>query len=391
MPAAPFTVHVPDDVLDDLAARLARSRFPTRTAPGWRAGTDPDYLRELVAYWRDGFDWRARERELNAFPQYTAEIDGRLVHFVHLRAATEDAENAAPPLPLILTHGWPSSFVEMLPLARLLADPAAHGAPPRTRAFDVVIPSLPGFLFSEAPAPSAATADRTAATWAKLMTEVVGYDRFGAYGGDVGSHVTDYLAAGHPDAVAGMYTHHPCLHPAHPENPPLSDSEAAYLAARAAQPDDDSAYGAIQSTRPDTVAAALLDSPSGLAAWIVEKYRAWGDCDGDLETRFDKDLLLTVITLYWATASIGTSFRPYYDDEHTPPLPPVTVPAGITLTREDAGYPREFAQRTYRDLRTWRETDVGRHFLPLEEPALIARHLRDFFGGLGWHPTAHHP
>lgn len=383
MPAAPFTVHVPDNVLEDLSRRLAASRFAARTAPGWQAGTDPDYLRELVAYWRDGFDWRARERELNAFPQYTAEVDGRLVHFVHLRAVSDAAgSGSARPLPIVLSHGWPSSFVEMLPLARMLADPAAHGADPDARAFDVVIPSLPGFLFSEAPPPGAATADRTAQTWAKLMTGVLGYERFGAYGGDVGSHVTDYLAAGHPASVVGMYTHHPCLHPTDRENPPLSEAESVYLAARAAAPDDDSGYSAIQSTRPDTLAAALLDSPAGLAAWIVEKYRAWSDCDGDLESRFDKDTLLTVITLYWATGSIGSSFRPYFDDEHTPPLPPVTVPAGITLTREDAGYPREFAQRTYRDLRVWQEAGSGRHFLPLEEPALLAAHLREFFSDL---------
>lgn len=382
MSAEPFTLHVSDSVLEDLAARLSASRFPARTAPGWRAGTDPDYLRELVAYWRHHFDWRAWERELNAFPQYTAEIEGRRVHFVHLRAATNSLTPLTRPLPLILTHGWPSSFVEMLTLARMLADPASHGAPARTRAFDVVVPSLPGFLFSQAPAPSAATADRTAQTWAALMTQVLGYERYGAYGGDIGSHVTDYLAAHHPTAVVGMYTHHPCLHPTDRENPPLSQAEARYLAERAVVPDDDSAYSAIQSTRPDTLAAALLDSPVGLAAWIVEKYRAWGDCDGELESRFDKDLLLTIITLYWATESIGSSFQPYFDDQHTPMLPPITVPAGITLTSEDAGYPREFAQRTYKDLRTWKETKSGRHFLPLEEPALIAAHLREFFSPL---------
>lgn len=378
MTAVPFTVDVPDAVLEDLSTRLAMSRFATPTAPAWRAGTDPDYLRELVAYWRDEFDWRARERELNAFPQYTAQIDGRTVHFVHLRGTpTGDFR----PLPLILTHGWPSSFVEMLTLARMLADPASHGAP-GARSFDVVIPSLPGFLFSQAPEPTAATADRTAATWAKLMTDVLGYQQFGAYGGDVGSHVTDYLAADHPTTVVGMYTHHPCLHPTDRENPPPTPAEAAYLATRAAAPDDDSAYSALQSTRPDTLAAALLDTPTGLAAWLLEKYRTWSDCHGNLESRFNKDLLLTIITLYWTTASIGTSFRPYFDDPHTPPLRPITVPAGITLTTEDAGYPREFAERTYKDLRTWNETASGRHFLPLEEPALIAAHLREFFSGL---------
>lgn len=277
----------------------------------------------------------------------------------------------------------------MLTLAQLLAAPAgpaghaAGDADPQARVFDVVVPSLPGFLFSEAPPPGAATADRTARTWATLMTEVLGYERFGVYGGDVGSHVTDYLAADHADSVVGLYTHHPCLHPTDLENPPLSAAESAYLSARASAPTDDLAYSAIQSTRPDTLAAALLDSPAGLAAWIVEKWRAWSDCGTDLEHRFTKDQLLTVITLYWTTGCIGTSFRPYFDDGNTPPLAPITVPAGATLTREDEGYPREFAERTYRQLRTWRRTDVGRHFLPAEEPELIAGHLRDFFGDLG--------
>ncbi len=374
--AVPFTIDVPDELLADLAERLARTRFARPTADRWRAGTDPDYLRELVTYWRTDFDWRARERELNALPHYTAVLDERRVHFVHIRAATSDGTAAA--LPLVLTHGWPSSFVEMLPLAARLADPAAHGGEPGD-AFDVVIPSLPGFLFSELPHHGPVTPPVVADLWARLMTDVLGYSTFGAYGGDVGSHVTGFLGARHPQRVVGIHTHHPSLHPVLDDAHPLSEAEQAYLRTRSNEDGDDDGYAAIQSTRPDTLAAALLDSPAGLAAWVVEKYRAWSDCDGDVESRFSKDLLLTIVTLYWATGTIGSSFRPYYDDSHTPPLRDVEVPTGVRLTSEDRSYPREYAERVYRDLRQWRGPRRGGHFLALEEPDLLAGDLRDFF------------
>ncbi|MGW4498297.1 epoxide hydrolase family protein [Micromonospora sp. NPDC004336] len=373
--AVPFTIDVPDELLADLAERLARTRFPRPTASGWRAGTDPGYLRELVTYWRTAFDWRARERELNALPHYTATLDERRVHFVHIRAAS----GTPAPLPLVLTHGWPSSFVEMLPLAARLADPAAHGGEPDD-AFDVVIPSLPGFVFSELPNHGPVTPPVVADLWARLMTDVLGYPAFGAYGGDIGSHVTGFLGARHPRRVVGIHTHHPSLHPVLDDARPLSAAEHAYLEARSTEHHgDDDGYAAIQSTRPDTLAAALLDSPAGLAAWIVEKYRAWSDCDGDPESRFSKDLLLTIVTLYWATGTIGSSFRPYYDDSRTPPLRDVEVPAGVRLTAEDRDYPREYAERVYRDLRQWRGPRRGGHFLALEEPDLLAGDLRDFF------------
>ncbi|MEU6076053.1 epoxide hydrolase family protein [Micromonospora sp. NPDC047074] len=375
--AVPFTIDVPDELLADLAERLARTRFPRPTASGWCAGTDPDYLRELVTYWRSDFDWRARERELNAVPHYTASLDGRRVHFVHLRAAP--SSGSPSPLPLVLTHGWPSSFVEMLPLAARLADPAAYGGE-QGDAFDVVVPSLPGFVFSDLPSHGLVTPPVVADLWARLMTDVLGYSTFGAYGGDIGSHVTGFIGARHPQRVVGIHTHHPNLHPVLDGAHPLSAAEQAYLKARSDEHDgSDDGYAAIQSTRPDTLAAALLDSPAGLAAWIVEKYRAWSDCDGDLESRFSKDLLLTVATLYWATGTIGSSFRPYYDDSRTPPLEAVDVPAGVRLTPEDRDYPREYAERVYRDLRQWRGPTRGGHFLPLEEPDVLANDLRDFF------------
>jgi pimeloyl-ACP methyl ester carboxylesterase len=373
---SPFTINVPGAVLRDLADRLARTRFPQRTAAPWQAGADPDYLRELVTYWQDDFDWRARERELNALPQFTADIGGQRVHFVHARAA--GSRPGRPTVPLVLTHGWPSSFLEMLPLAKLLADPAGHGGDPDD-AFDVVIPSLPGFAFSSLPPTGPVTPPVLADLWARLMTGVLGYPRCGAYGGDIGSHVTGFLGARHRDRVLGIYTHHPNLHPVLDSARPLSAAEQSYLAARQAEHGSDSGYAAIQSTRPDTLAAALTDSPAGLAAWLVEKYRAWSDCGGDVESRFSKDTLLTIITLYWVTATIGSSFRSYYDDDQAPPLPVVGVPAGITLTPEDRDYPREYAERSYPDIRQWTGPTRGGHFLPLEEPGLLAADLRAFF------------
>jgi len=373
---SPFTINVPDAVLRDLAERLARTRFPQPTAALWRAGTDPGYLRELITYWHDEFDWRARERELNALPQFTVGIDGQRVHFVHLRAAGFGP--ARPALPLVLTHGWPSSFLEMLPLAALLTDPGSHGGDPDD-AFDVVIPSLPGFAFSGLPPAGPVTPPVIADLWARLMSDVLGYPRFGAYGGDIGSHVTGFLGARHRDRVLGIYTHHPNLHPVLDGARPLSAAEHSYLTARQAEHGSDSGYAAIQSTRPDTLAAALADSPSGLAAWLAEKYRAWSDCGGDLESRFSKDTLLTTITLYWVTGTIGSSFRSYYDDDQAPPLPRVDVPAGITLTPEDRDYPREYAERSYPDIRQWTGPTHGGHFLALEEPALLAADLSAFF------------
>ena len=246
-------------------------------------------------------------------------------------------------------------------------------------AFDVVIASLPGFAFSGLPPAGPVTPPVIADLWARLMSDVLGYPRFGAYGGDIGSHVTGFLGARHRDRVLGIYTHHPNLHPVLDGARPLSAAEHSYLAARQAEHGSDSGYAVIQSTRPDTLAAALADSPSGLAAWLVEKYRAWSDCGGDLESRFSKDTLLTMITLYWVTSTIGSSFRSYYDDDQAPPLPSVHVPAGITLTPEDRDYPREYAERSYPDIRQWTGPARGGHFLALEEPGVLAADLRAFF------------
>ncbi|MET7862385.1 epoxide hydrolase family protein [Micromonospora taraxaci] len=376
MSVSSFRIDVSDAVLDDLRARLARTRFTDRsgTQP-WQGGVDPDYLRDLVSYWHDGFDWRAREAELNAYPQHLALVGGRKLHFLHVRAARP--AGAPAPLPLILSHGWPSSFVEMLPLVDRLTDPDRPGGP-----FDVVVPSLPGFGFSEAPN-EPVTRALLARTLHELMTDVLGYERYGAFGGDVGGVVTGWLGALYPEQVAGIHMIHPPF-PASFDARPLSAAEQAYLDAEASYDETDGGYSAIMGTRPDTLAAALADSPAGLAAWIVDKYRDWSDNHGDLANSIDRDTLLTIITLYWVTGTIGSSFRQYADFAHNTPRPDITVPAAFTVSTEpaQANFPRSIAERSCTDIRHWSEPGRGGHFMPLEEPDLLAAEMRQFFTSL---------
>jgi pimeloyl-ACP methyl ester carboxylesterase len=371
-----FEIAVGDEALVDLRERLRRSRFTSRSdAQPWRAGADPDYLRELVATWADGFDWRHSERRLNELPQYEAQIGGRRVHFLHFRA---EGIAEVRRLPLILCHGWPSSFVEMVPLAARLADPARFGGDPND-AFDVIVPSLPGFLFSERP-DEPLTRAAMAATLHRLMTEVLGYDRYGAFGGDIGGAVVAWMAVLQPEHVVGIHMIHPPYTTAFEDSPP-SDAEQAFLDGVDAYDETDGGYSSIMATRPDTIAAALIDSPVGLAAWIVDKYRDWSDCHGDIESRFDRDTLLTIITLYWLTESVGTSFRSYYDYGHNRPRPMITVPAAFTLSNEPslANFPRSLTERVCSDIRQWSQPARGGHFLPLEEPDLLADVVRRFF------------
>lgn len=367
MTVSAFRIAVSDDVLDDLRSRLRRTLFTNASDSAfWAAGVDPGYLRELVEYWADGFDWRAAEAGLNAFPQYVAEISGRRVHFAHLRSSSPDA------LPLVLTHGWPSSFVEMLRVAPLLTD-----------TFDVVIPSLPGFLFSELPR-EPFTRRGVAQIWHSLMTESLGYRRFGAFGGDIGGGVTQWLGALYPDEVEGIHLTSAVITSDFSRDPATAE-EQAFLDRLAAYDEQDQGYSEIMWTRPDTLAAALMDSPAGLLAWIIDKYRDWSDCDGDLERRWDKDTILTVATLYWATGSIGSSFRQYYDYPHNRPVTSITVPAAITLSNEPAlaGLPRSLSERVCSDLRHWSTPGRGGHFMAHEEPEQVAEEIRTFFGSLG--------
>jgi pimeloyl-ACP methyl ester carboxylesterase len=380
MTFSPFRIDVSDEVLDDLRARLARTRFTDRSSDQpWQAGADPDYLQELVSYWVDGFDWRARQAELNALPHYQAQIGGRRMHFLRVPGARA-AGTPAPP-PLILSHGWPSSFVEMLPLVDRLTNPAKYGSDPAD-AFDVVVPSLPGFLYSQLPQ-GPLTRASMAHTLHLLMTDVLGYQRYGAFGGDVGGAVTGWLGALYPEQVAGIHMIHPPF-PASFDSHPISPAEQAYLDALAAYDQTDGGYSAIMGTRPDTIAAALTDSPAGLAAWLVDKYRDWSDNHGDLESRIDRDTLLTIITLYWTSGAIGSSFRQYFDFDHNSPRPDITVPAAFTVSTEPpcANRPREIAERACTDIRHYSQPGRGGHFMPLEEPDLLAAELTQFFTSL---------
>ncbi|MGW2159343.1 epoxide hydrolase family protein [Nonomuraea sp. NPDC001699] len=368
-----FRIDVPDDVLADLRTRLRNARFTgSLDHRPWEGGTDPAYLRELVAYWADGFDFRAQETRLNELDHYKAPVQGEDLHFLRVPGAGPD------PMPILLCHGWPSSFLEMLPLATRLADPARYGGDPGD-SFDVVIPSMPGFLYSGLPAEPLTRAAMAGALHL-LMTEVLGHERYGAFGGDIGGAAVGWLGALYPDQVLGIHLIHPPV-PASLDTPPLTPEEQAFLDAEAAYDERDGGYSEIMLTRPDTIAAALVDSPTGLAAWIVDKLRAWSDCQGDLESRFDRDTLLTMLTLYWATGSIGTSFKSYYDWHLNPPRPPITVPSAVTLSHEPsvARFPRSLAERALTDLRHWNTPARGGHFMPLEEPAQLTTDLTTFF------------
>ena len=377
-----FTITIDDAVLDDLRDRLSRTRWPDEAdGAGWTLGTDLAYLRNLAEYWRNGFDWRRVEAHLNSYPQFTTTIDGQRIHFVHIRAADPNT-NA---LPLVLTHGWPSTFAELLPLVGPLTDPTAHGGA-ASDAFDVVIPSLPGYGFSS---PHTRRGPRrTHDLWAALMTDL-GYPRFGAGGSDLGARVTSRLGWYHQQRLYGIHLSSVDLEWPDPLPDDLTEEERGYLERNERWEADEGAYSAMQSTYPQTLAYGLHDSPVGLAGWIVEKFRAWGDCGGDIASRFDFDELLTTITIYWVTGTINSANRWYYESRHDPDplrLPPgvrIEVPTGIAMFPGEADLlvPRSFAERCYR-VERWTDMPRGGHFPALEEPGLLVDDIRAFFGPL---------
>lgn len=356
MPA--FTIDIPPDVLDDLRSRLVRTRFAQPTAGFWEAGVDPHFLRSLVAYWANEFDWRAAEAHLNTYPQFIE----RGTHFVHLRR-----DPGRPPV--LLTHGWPSSFLELLPLADLLD-------------VDVVIPSLPGYLWSQLPDRPLSRAE-IGETFHTLMTETLGYERYFAFGGDIGGSSCGWLATKHPDEVAGLMVNHGPFPAAYDE--PITQAEQAWLDSEDERDEEDGGYSTILATRPDTIAAALIDSPAGLAAFIIDKLRDWSDCSGDLESRFSKDDLCTLLTLYWATGSIGTSFKQDFDWKSNGKRPNITVPVAVTQSQEwnMPLFPRSIAERAASDIRRYLAPGSGGHFMAFEEPQLVARELAEFMREVG--------
>jgi pimeloyl-ACP methyl ester carboxylesterase len=363
---APFSITTGEDVLDDLRARIRATRWPD-PAPGepWQQGTDLEFLRSLLGYWADGFDWRAQERELARFEHFRAELDGTWIHFVHHRGGG---------VPLILTHGWPSLFAEQLPLVPLLDD------------FDLVIPSLPGYGFSERPA-RAAMRD-TARLWHRLM-QGLGYPRYGAGGGDFGAGVATMMALDDPEPLLGLHLTTFEVEPyTGPGSRPLSEEEAAFEAQLRAWDAVERGYSSIQSTKPQTVGYGLTDSPAGLAAWILEKWRSWSDSGGDVVARLGRDFLLTLLTLYWVTGTITSSMRDYYDNRwagYQPGLQDhVRVPTAFALFDHhfvpEGTPPREWAERLY-DVTRWTPMERGGHFAAVEEPELLAADLRAFFSG----------
>jgi microsomal epoxide hydrolase len=373
----PFSICVPDSALDDLRERLERTRFPS-PAPGapWAYGTDGGYLEELCRYWRDEYDWRAHEAALNRFPQFKTVIDGQPVHFLHVRSP----EPAA--LPLVITHGWPGSIAEFTKIIGPLADPRARGADPAD-AFHIVCPSIPGYAFSGPTSEQGWDTLRVAAAWMELMSRL-GYRRYGAQGGDWGSIISRDLALRGPDRVAGIHLNMVAAGPpADFDFSTLTEKEQAGLAGLERYWQSEAGYAQIQGTKPQTLGYALEDSPAGLAGWIVEKFRAWSDCDGDVERAISRDEMLTGIMLYWLTGTAHSSARLYYETMKTGRFGPVadnvTVPTGFAVfPRELFCSPRGWAERQYNVVQ-WTEMDAGGHFAALEQPDALVADIRAFF------------
>jgi pimeloyl-ACP methyl ester carboxylesterase len=376
----PFVAQTAPAVIEDLRARLRATRWPDAPQDaGWSLGTDVGYLRELVGYWAEEFDWPAQEAALAQLPRFRVPLGGLGIHFVHARAAAP-AGRAGPVLPLVLSHGWPDSFWRYAKVIPLLTDPGAHGADPAD-AFDVVVPDMPGYGYSDRPVGPVLNSIDVAGLWAELMS-VLGYERFGAAGGDIGSHVSRYLGLDYPGRVVAVHRTDtgPPIFTGDPAD--LTPEERAWMETMAAWGVTEGAYSAMHRTKPQTAAVGLTDSPAGLAAWIVEKLRAWSDCGGDVERSFTKDEILTNVTIYWLTGTIGSSMRMYRANAAIPPAQlarRVEVPSGFSLFPGDIGQPpRAWLERTANLVRMT-ELPRGGHFAPFEEPELYAEELRAFF------------
>ena len=379
MSIQPFTINVPQTILENLHDRLARTRWTDEVeGAGWDYGANLGYMKELANYWQHEYDWRKHEAALNNFAQFKAEVDGIGIHFIHERGKGPN------PTPIILTHGWPDSFYRMHKIIPMLTDPARFGGDPAD-SFDVIVPSLPGFGFSDIPQ-QRITLDRTAELWARLMTDVLGYKRFGAAGGDFGSPITQLLALAHPESLVGIHVTDLGFYNLYNQQSDLSEAEQRFLGAQQGWFFREGAYAMLQATKPQTLAYGLHDSPVGLASWIVEKFRSWSDCNGDVEQRFSKDELLTNIMIYWVTGTIRSSMH-YYSDMYAPKLQPgqhIEVPAGFASFPKDlpgVDLPRSLIERHLR-VQHWTRMPRGGHFAALEEPALLAEDLRAFYRSL---------
>ncbi|CAN5664678.1 epoxide hydrolase [soil metagenome] len=380
MTIRPFELHVPDADIADLRERLSRTRFPDQ-APGapWAYGTDLDYMRGLVEHWRDSFDWRAQEARLNAFAQYKVALAGIDLHYLHVQGQGPE------PMPLLLSHGWPGSVFEFTELIPRLTDPARFGGDPAD-SFTVVAPSLPGYGLSFSPGQPRFSVEQIADAFAALMTDVLGYPRFATQGGDWGSSISARIGFAHAKRTIGVHLNLLPLKrdPTRLTSTATTPEERRYLDELKVWLAEETGYAAQQGTRPQTLAFGLTDSPAGLAAWIIEKFRAWSDCGGDVESVFSKDEMLADISLYWFTGAIGSSFWPYYARTHGPwPIPDghtIDVPMGYCeFPTEIVRPPRSLAEHTFTDIRRWSVMPHGGHFAAMEQPEALADEIRAFY------------
>lgn len=378
MDLQPFSIQISRDTLDDLRRRLSDTRWPDVENADSSTGIPIVYMQSLTKYWQSDFDWREQERELNSFPQFVADVDGHQIHFIHQRG------NGSNPLPIIMTHGWPGSFSEFTKIIPLLTDPVNHGGD-AIDSFDVVIPSMPGYGFSDKPRESGMNAFRIAELWIDLM-DGLGYRRFAAQGGDWGASVSTCIALTRADRLIGLHLNYipgsykPWLGDGSRK---LSSTELEFQGIQEQWYESDGAYAHLQRTKPLTPAYGLNDSPVGLAAWIVEKFRDWSDCDGDVESRFSKNELLTNVMLYWATGTIHSSMKLYEEATRRPihfgASDRVAVPCAIARFAKEAPFPpREWVERGY-NVQRWKEFAKGGHFAAMEEPELLANDISSFF------------
>ncbi len=373
----PFSIRVDEPVLYDLHHRLDRTRFPDQIdGTGWEYGLPVDYLRQLVGYWHDTYDWRSEEARLNRFDHFRTSIDNQQIHFVHARSAHPHAR------PLLLIHGWPGSFVEFVDVIPRLTDPESHGGR-ASDAFHVVAPSLPGYGFSEPPRSPGWDVPRIARAFITLMARL-GYPGYLAQGGDWGAQVTTWIGALDPEHCSAIHLNMaPGIPPRSPDS--LSDEEQADLASMKRFADEESGYANEQGTKPQTLGVALNDSPAGLLAWIVEKFRAWSDCDGDPERCFTRDQLITNVMLYWVTQTSASSARLYWETKHgsagSPPF--VDVPTGVArYPKEVLRWPRSWVERQFNVVH-WAVMERGGHFPAMEQPELFVDDLRRYFRAAG--------
>jgi pimeloyl-ACP methyl ester carboxylesterase len=373
MTVEPFEVSIPQATLEDLRERLAATRWPDEIeGAGWDYGANLEYVKELGGYWLEDFDWRTQEERINSFANYRAEVDGLGIHFIHERGRGEN------PVPVLALHGWPSSFYQMLKIVPLLTNPAAHGGY-SADSFDVIVPSLPGYGFSDRPRERGMSASRVAELLHKLMTEELGYERYATRASDLGAGVSQQLALSYPESLIGL--HHNGTNPYVGEVPDdLTEAEQEFVQNAQSWSFQEMAYAMEHSSKPQTLACGLNDSPAGLAAWVVEKFWRWSDNGGDLESRFTKDEILANLTIYWATETIGSSMRLYYETARDPgSWDRVEVPTAMMMSPKDMfPTPREWVERSY-NVERWTDIDRGGHFLEWEEPGLVAEDARAFF------------